>query len=374
MVRNYTDVGHLTGDNIGDADTGEDRMDRAASREGLTPDAIADKYIASFQRDIKLLNADIKADSADTMDHTPRATSYIKEIQEMVDKLLDKGFAYETSGGIYFDVSKYPEYTRLSGQKLDLQSAHAGHGVVSDGDKRNSADFALWIYAKGTHARALQTWDYTPTLSTGREPQSERCVGFPGWHIECSAMSHALLGSHFDIHMGGIEHIPVHHSNEIAQSESANGEKYVNYWVHNEHLLVDGKKMSKSEGTSYLLSDIMAKGIHPLTLRYFFLQAHYRSKQNFTWEALEASDVAYNKLKRQIEILRQSPVSLVIKPADVDTNAMQIQEKFLKAINNDFNFAQALAMVWTLIKDKELSSEAKLHLIDDFNTVFGLEL
>ncbi len=367
LVRNYTDVGHLTGDNIGDADSGEDKMDKAATREGLQPDAIADKYIASFEKDITLLHAN-------SADSKPRATEYINEIKIMVNELLVKGFAYQTSQGIYFDVVKYPEYTKLSGQKLDLQSVHAGHGNVSDGEKRNNSDFALWIYAQGPHAKALQTW------SSSFEDKNIiiKKNGFPGWHIECSAMSRALLGDHIDIHMGGIEHIPVHHTNEIAQSESANGVKYVNYWLHNEHLLVDGKKMSKSEGTSYLLSDIISKSIDPLALRYFFLQAHYRSKQNFTWEALDASATAYKKLKRQVDILSASdmdPLHLEKKlEIEVNPKFISYQSKFLSSINNDFNFSQALAIIWTLLKDNDLSSIQKLELIHEFNKVLGLEL
>ena len=229
LVRNYTDVGHLTGDNIGDADTGEDRMDKAARRDNKTPDEIADFYIDRYIKDIKLLNAD-------SADYTPRATEYISEIIEMVGELLDKDFAYTTEQGVYFNVAKYSEYTRLSGQKLDLQNVGSGHGDVSDNNKINSADFALWIFTVGSHADALQTW------------KSPFGLGFPGWHMECSVMAKVILGNHFDIHMGGIEHIPVHHTNEIAQSECANGEKYVNYWLHNEHLLIDNKKMSKSEG------------------------------------------------------------------------------------------------------------------------------
>lgn len=369
LVRNYTDVGHLTSDNLVGhdghgielAETGIDRMDKAANREGLTPDAIADKYIASFERDTTLL----KANSADSK---PRATTFIKEMQKMINELLIKGFAYETTQGIYFDISQYPKYTELSGQKLDLQNTHSGHGEVSDEQKRNSADFALWIYAIGTHAGASQTWEYSPPFGDRDESR-----GFPGWHIECSAMSKALLGTHLDIHMGGIEHIPVHHTNEIAQSESANGEKYVNYWIHNEHLLVDNKKMSKSEGTSYLLSDIIAKDIGPLALRYFFLQAHYRSKQNFTWEALEASSTAYKKLKRQMKILSSSDMA----PPFTGENGFEGElytKKFLKSVNNDFNTPQALAIVWTLLKDKNINSNEKLNLIYKFNEVLGLDL
>ena len=377
LVRNYTDVGHLTGDNVGDADTGEDRMDKAANREGLTANAIADKYIANFERDIKLLNAD-------SADEKPRATEYIDEMKNMISDLYSKGpegsnekFAYKTSKGIYFDISKYPSYTKLSGQKLDLQNTHSGHGDVHDSGKRNSADFALWIYAIGAHANALQTWE-GPNLdvihhTSTKEEDAPR--GFPGWHLECSVMSKHFLDAHFDVHMGGIEHIPVHHTNEIAQSECANGEKYVNYWLHNEHLLIDGNKMSKSEGTAFTINDIINKNINPLTLRYFFLQAHYRSKQNFTWEALLASQTAYNKLKKQIENLKLLSSLKLNKISTTQNNKVIInlyEEKFLKAINNDFNTSQALAIIWILLKDKDIYSDEKLNLIYKFDQVLGV--
>ena len=364
LIRNYTDVGQLTGDNIGDADNGEDRMDKAAAREGLNPTTIANKYIDNFEHDIKLLNAD-------SADAKPRATMYIKEIQEMVNHLLALDIAYETAQGIYFDISKYPEYTKLSGQKLDLQHVGTGHGEAKDNMKRNNADFALWIYAKGAHANALQTWESNFDKDNTKNNEKNK-RGFPGWHIECSVMSRHFLGSHFDIHMGGIEHIPVHHTNEIAQSECANGEKYVNYWIHNEHILIDSQKMSKSAGNVYFLKDIINKDINPIVLRYFFLQAHYRSKQNFTWEALQASHTAYNKLKRQIDILKSDKIE---ENRDTEFKLKEnYQNIFLLAINNDFNTPQALAIVWKLLKDKDITPQNKLELIVGFDQVLGLEL
>ena len=400
LVRNYTDVGHLTGDNVGDADTGEDRMDKAARRDGKTPDEIANFYIANFEHDIQLLNAD-------SAKYKPRATKdeYIKEIKSIVQNLLTKDIAYITGQGIYFDISKYPEYTKLSGQKLDLQNVGSGHGDVSDNEKRNSADFALWIFAVGTHADALQTWDNTFNKKDGtilnKELRENPSKGFPGWHIECSAMSKALLDKDnanvdytLDIHMGGIEHIPVHHTNEIAQSECANDKKYVKYWIHNEHLLVDGKKMSKSEGTSYLLGEVINylrencpndttfyqkiedDKFYSNVLRYFFLQAHYRSKQNFTWEALLASYTAYVKLLKEVEKLNSTLTltSLPASPQKGKEEMQNYQNKFLKAINKDFNIPMALGIMWSMIKDKEVGTEDKVKLIEDFNKVFGLTL
>ena len=351
LVRNYTDVGHLTGDNIGDADTGEDRMEKASKREGLSPEQIANKYIEIYKKDINLLNTL-------TPENTPKATEHIDDIIDMVQKLLDKDFAYITSKAIYFDVSKASNYTRPSGQKLeDLQNGH-GHGDVTDTDKKNSSDFALWFFKTGVHKNILQYWP-----SPFKSPEVENGVGFPGWHIECSAMSKHFLGNTLDIHIGGIEHIPVHHTNEIAQSENANEAKYVNYWIHNEHLLVDGKKMAKSEGTSFLISDLIENGFDPLVLRYFFLQAHLRSKQNFTWESLTASKNAYEKLLKFYQGID--------KIGAVNT---EYKKTFTEFINDDFNTAGALASVWDLIKDENVKEEDKKATIIDFNRIFGFNL
>jgi cysteinyl-tRNA synthetase len=351
LVRNYTDVGHLTGDNIGDADTGEDRMEKAAKREGLSPEQIADKYIEIYKKDINLLNTL-------TPENTPKATEHIDDIIDMVQKLLDKGLAYITSKAIYFDVSKAKNYTRLSGQKLEDLKGGIGHGDVTDSAKKNSADFALWFFKTGVHKNILQYWP-SPFIST----EVEKGFGFPGWHIECSAMSKHFLGNTLDIHIGGIEHIPVHHTNEIAQSENANGEKYVNYWIHNEHLLVDGKKMSKSEGTSFLISDLIEKNYSPIALRYFFLQAHLRSKQNFTWESLTASKNAYEKLLKFYQNIDTF--------GDINT---EYKNKFTEFINDDFNTAGALAIVWDLVKDESIKAVDKKATIVDFNRVLGLDL
>lgn len=374
LVRNYTDVGHLTGDNIGDADSGEDRMEKAAKRENSTPDEIANRYIDIYNKDIASLG---------TLPPTnaPRATEYIQEMQSMVSALLEKGFAYSTPLAIYFDISKAHDYTRLSKQKLENLLTGTGHGDVSDNAKRNAGDFALWFFKAGTHANALQTW---PSPFTS--PLVENGIGFPGWHIECSAMSRALLGNTLDIHMGGIEHIPVHHTNEIAQSECCNGVPYVHYWIHNEHLLVDGGKMSKSEGTSYSVADIvnaLTKDIPPeqvekmkiresgaLVLRYFFLQAHYRSKQNFTWDGLFASEVAYNKLLGKL-------VQLNRNGSESKENSELIKsytDKFNSYINDDFNIPGGLSVVWEVINDKGLNSSEKIFLVYRFDKVLGLNL
>lgn len=351
FVRNYTDVGHLTGDNIGDADAGEDRMEKAAKRENLSPDAIADKYISAFDADIRMLNVIPPT-------HAPRATHYINDMIEMVQDLLDKGFAYTSAYAVYFDVKKFPEYTKLSGQKLDHLESGEGHGDVADTNKHGPHDFAVWFFKAGAHQNALQTWE-SPFTS----PLVENGRGFPGWHIECSAMSKHHLGATFDVHMGGIEHVPIHHTNEIAQSECANGAHYVNYWLHNEHLLVDGKKMGKSEGNAYVMQDVIGHGNDPLALRYFFLQAQYRSKQNFTWESLDASETAMKRLKAIVSALPEG--------GTIDEN---YRELFLTHMNDDFNSAGALAVVWELLKNPEISDADKRATILDFDHVLGLRL
>jgi cysteinyl-tRNA synthetase len=351
FVRNYTDVGHLTGDNIGDADQGEDRMEKAAKRENLSPDIIADKYIKAFNEDIASLHVLPPT-------HATRATHYISDMIEMTKTLLEKGFAYTTEHAVYFEVKKFADYTKLSGQKLEHQETGEGHGTVSDPQKKDPHDFALWVFKAGTHANALQTWE-----SPFNSPLVENGRGFPGWHIECSAMIKHHLGKTIDLHMGGVEHIPIHHTNEIAQSECANGEHFVNYWVHNEHLLVDGKKMGKSEGNSYVMKDIVDHGFEPLILRYFFLQAHYRSKQNFTWEGAEASRTAFTKLKQTFLALPQGGAI-----------SETYENRFHEAINDDFNGSQGLAITWELLKDDNVSPADKKATLLKFDEVLGFDL
>ena len=351
FVRNYTDVGHLSGDNEGDADTGEDRMEKAAKREKLDPNKIAKKYQDSYEEDIQKLNTIFP-------NSTPKATEYIKEQIEMIEILLEKSFAYITPLAIYFDTSKAKDYHRLSGQSEEYNISGAGTGEIKDKNKKNSNDFVLWFFKAGVHKNALQTW----TTISFSSPLVEHGEGFPGWHLECSAMAKSLLGDTLDLKMGGIEHIPIHHTNEIAQSENANDTEYVKYWLHNEHLLVDGKKMSKSEGTSFLLSDIEKKGFSPLDLRYFFLQAHYRSKQNFTWEALEASKNALEKLQNKIQNL-----------PDGGAVNKKYKQKFIEKIEDDFSIPEALAIVWEILKS-DLSDIDKKFTILDFDKILGLKL
>jgi len=347
FARNYTDVGHLSDD----ADEGEDKLEKGAKREGISPEKIAAKYIAQFEADVKALNCLEPA-------YKPRATEYIPQMAAMVQELLAKGFAYATDLAIYFEVSKAADYTKLSGQKLDQNISEAGKGEVSDPGKKAPADFAVWFFKTGTHQQALQAWEHR--FSGIDQPVS---AGFPGWHLECSAMNKLIFGPTIDIHMGGVEHIPVHHTNEIAQSEAANGRPFVNYWLHNEHLTVDGAKMSKSGGTAYSLADVIAKGYDPLVLRYFFLGAHYRSKQNFTWEALEAAKSALDNLRSQLASC-QPETGIVDKV---------LKQKFVSALEDDFNLPAGLAVVWEVLKSA-LPAGDKRATILDFDRVLGLGL
>jgi|WetSurMetagenome_2_1015567.scaffolds.fasta_scaffold00517_18 cysteinyl-tRNA synthetase len=353
-VKNYTDVGHL----ISDEDMGEDKMEKGAKREGLTPEEIAEKYINIYEQDTADLN--IKEPWK-----KPRATKHIKEMQAMVKTLLQKDFAYTTPLAIYFDVSKFPNYTELSRQDLEKNIAGEGTGDVNDPAKKNPHDFALWFFRAGVHANALQFWP-----SPFKSPLVKAGEGFPGWHIECSAMAKKYLGPTLDVHMGGIEHIPVHHTNEIAQSEAANGVKYVNYWLHNEHLLVNNEKMAKSTGTGFTLSEVKAKGFSPLALRYYFLSANYRSKQNFTWEGLEA---AQNGLENLYKDVWKAWVDLPDNsiPTGGVVNA-EFKNKFLEALCDDFNTPAALAVVQEMLKS-DLTALDKFATIVDFDEALGLD-
>lgn len=346
FVRNYTDVGHLTSD----GDEGEDKMEKAAKRDNATPESIAAQYTEQFEQDCAHLNIIPPT-------HAPKATDYIPQMISLVERLIKAEYAYETPHAIYFDTSKVDDYTKLSKQKLEQLRDGAGTGDVHDSDKKNSTDFAVWFFKTGAHEHAIQTWE-----SPFGSPLVENGAGFPGWHIECSSFIEDILGDTIDIHMGGIEHIPIHHTNEIAQSEAAHeGAPLANYWLHNEHLTVDGGKMSKSEGTSYILNDIIEKNIDPIALRYFFIQAHYRSSQNFTWNALTASQTALTKLKRHVG-------------SKVGTIHTDYMNKFNDALSDDFNFPAALAVTWLIVKDVTVTDPDRTATLLAFDTVLGLNL
>ncbi len=347
FVRNYTDVGHLTSD----SDSGEDKMQKASKRENASPKEIAEKYIKIFEKDVAELNTLVP-------DYKPKATEYIEEIIDMVQILLDKGFAYSTDLAIYFDVTKAKNYTKLSRQVLEDNQSGAGSGDVEDPHKRHPADFSVWFFKAGKHENAIQYWK-----STFKSPLVKDGEGFPGWHIECSAMIRKLLGKTIDVHMGGIEHVPVHHTNEIAQSEGVNGAPLSNYWLHNEWLVTNNIKLSKSEGTSLDLEQIKEKGFSPLALRFFFTQAHYRSRQNFTWEALEAAQNGYVNLLKHIS-------SLGDKIGKVDE---KFKKEFSDVLADDFNTPQAVAVLFEMLKSN-ISNADKLATALDFDRVLGLKL
>lgn len=334
-VMNITDVGHL----VSDGDTGEDKMEKGAKKLGKSVFDIAKMFEQQFKDSCRELNINLPKDLM-------HATEYIKEQIELIKILEEKGFTYKTTDGIYYDTSKFPDYFKLSGQN---PNELRGGARIELGDKKNITDFALWKFSPPNEKRQME-WE------------SPWGMGFPGWHIECSAMSMKALGDSFDIHTGGIDHISIHHTNEIAQSEAATGKPFVNYWVHHNFLTVDGEKMSKSLENYYTVQDIIEKGFNPLALRYLYLQTHYRQEMNFTWEALEASQTALNKLYREVSLY--SNASNPIK---------EYEDEFLNAVNDDLNMPKALSIVWEVVKSDKNSSE-KLATILKFDEVLGLSL
>ncbi|MEK7135485.1 MAG: cysteine--tRNA ligase [Patescibacteria group bacterium] len=332
QVMNITDVG-IGGNN----DEGEDKIISGLKREGkeITMEnmkSLADFYTERFKEDIGKLN--IK------MPHVlPKASEHLVEQIEMIKTLESKGFTYLTSDGIYFDTSKDPHYGKLGRLGKETESR------VENGEKKSSRDFALWKF--NNHLGYPSPWGQ----------------GFPGWHLECSAMSTKYLGNSFDIHTGGIDLAPIHHNNEIAQSENACGCEFVRYWLHNEFVNVPEGKMAKSEGTGITLKTLEEKGFSPLTYRYFLLMAQYRTPVTFTWEALEAAQNAYNKIKRLVDSWPDG--------GKVDE---AYKAKFVEKIENDLNTPQALAVLWTMVKDKDMKDEDKKATAQNFCSVFGLGL
>lgn len=269
-VMNITDVGHLTSD----ADEGEDKMEKSAKEKNMSVYEIAKIYTDAFFKDIGKLNIE-------TPEHVVKATEHIKQMEEYVIEIMNNGYAYETSKGIYFDTSKLKSYGELS--RIDLNKQRAGARIEVDPEKRNPLDFALWIKAPKEH---IMKWD----------SKFGKC--YPGWHIECSAMSREYLGDVFDIHTGGVDHIPVHHENEIAQAKGATGKNPAHYWMHVEFLLIDNGKMSKSLKNVYLIDDLEKKGIEPLAYRYLCFTSHYRNKLNFTWDSVESAQKSLIRLRK----------------------------------------------------------------------------
>ncbi len=338
-VMNITDVGHLESD----ADEGEDKMLKAAKREQKDPFEIARFYTECFLQDMHKLNIDMPGIIAKATEHIPDMIAYVQEI-------LDNGYAYETSKGIYFDITKLDQYPVLSNRKLEEQIA--GARVEVDKEKRNPYDFALWIKAPENH---IMKWESPWGLS------------YPGWHLECSAMGRKYLGDRFDIHTGGVDHIPTHHENEIAQSKGATGCIPAKRWMHCEFLLVDGGKMSKSLGNTYTLAQLAEKGIEPLAYKLFCYTSHYRNKLNFTFEGAKAAQVALQRL-------REAYLKHVQGTATVDKTELEnYEQQFTQAINDDLNMPFAMSMVWEVAKKAE-KAKAYAEILEKWDKVLGLDL
>lgn len=337
-VKNITDVGHLTQDDI---DQGEDKMLKAARREGKTPYDIARFYEEAFREDenkLNILPAEI----------FPRATEYIPQMIAIIERLIKNGYAYEIDGSVYYDVDKFPAYGQLSGNTLE--NLKIGARLEAKEEKKNPYDFALWLKAGEEH---LMRWD------------SPWSVGYPGWHIECSAMSTTNLGETLDFHTGGEDNVFPHHEDEIAQSEGATGQKFVNYWVHARHLLVGGEKMSKSKGNFYTLKDIEERGFPPLAYRYLCLTSHFQSQMNFTWQALEDSRNALETLKYSFRSIETD------KKGELSNDYLK---KFTFSLENNLDTPGAVAITWELIKDQQIKPEDKKVTILKFDEILGFDL
>lgn len=344
-VMNVTDVGHLQSD----GDEGEDKMALGASREHKTVWEIAKFYEDAFFEDCKKLN--VKRPNV-----VCRATDHINEMIKFIQKLEEKGYTYESNGNVYFEIDKFPGYTKLA--NLSIDELEAGSRIEIDPNKKNPLDFVLW-FTNSKFANQIMQWD----SPWGR--------GFPGWHLECSAMSMKYLGEKIDIHCGGIDHIPVHHTNEIAQSECALGHKWVNYWVHGEFLVLDGGKMSKSSGDFLTVSRLEEEGFNPLDYRYFCLQSKYRKQLVFSFESLKDAQNGYRALKKKIgAIISNIEDGLIINKELIEA----YQEKFKAQISDDLNLANAFTVLNEVIKDSALNNKEKAFLIEDFDKVFSLDL
>ena len=339
---NITDVGHL----VSDGDEGEDKMIKSAKEEHKTPLEIAEHYTKLFFQDLKDLNIEMPEIICKATDHIPEMLEYVK-------KLVENGYAYETSTAIYFDISKLDKYPILS--NLDIEEQKAGARVNVDPEKRNPYDFALWIKAPENH---LMKWD------------SPWGPSYPGWHIECSAMGQKYLGEQFDIHTGGIDLIPTHHENEIAQSKGACGKIPANYWLHGEYLLINGGKMSKSLGNVYLIKDIKDRGYDPIVYKLLCYSCSYRIKLNFTWKGMEATSKSLERLRNGYKIHKEGKDKL----DEQDRKRLEeIEHNFHEAVNDDMNMPLAMSYVWEAVRYNKKSSEVA-DLLLKFDTVLGLKI
>ncbi|HEV2582418.1 MAG TPA: cysteine--tRNA ligase, partial [Ktedonobacteraceae bacterium] len=345
-VKNITDVGHMRQEMV---DRGEDKMLAQARKEGKTSRQIAEFYTGAFHEDENKLNIQ-------PAKVFPRATDHIAEMIAIISGLLAKGVACDINGNVYFDIKRFPGYGKLSGNQLENMLAGVREGVVTD--RHNPEDFPLWKLAEPDREMAWESpW--------GR--------GFPGWHIECSAMSMKYLGSSFDLHTGGVDNIFPHHEDEIAQSEAFTGEPFANYWIHAQHLLADGQKMAKSTGNAYTRAEIEARGFDAMSLRYFYTTALYRSRLNFTFRALQASQTALERLRGlAYGLLQEADSAALFSQEPLVANAWQ--ERFLREVENDLNMPRAMAVIWAMLADETCSPTARLRLLLDADRILGFGL
>lgn len=339
-VVNITDVGHLTEENI---DQGEDRMEKGARREGLTVWDVAKKYTEAFMVDMKKLNV------------TPpsiwsKATDYIEEQIALVKTLEEKGYTYSISDGIYFDTSRFSTYADFA--KLDVDGLQEGARVEKNTEKKNPTDFALWKFSPETEQRAME-WE------------SPWGKGFPGWHVECSAMAMHHLGETIDIHTGGIDHVPVHHTNEIAQSEAATGKEFAKFWLHNEHVDISGAKMAKSDNNFLTLQSLEDRGYDPLAYRYLLMLTHYRKKIDFTWDALDAASNALKHLRSKANALGD---------VSADQGALPYEQEFFAALEDDLNTPRAIAAMWDMLDDDSYDNPQKRKSLEHFDNVLNVDI
>lgn len=346
-VQNVTDVGHL----ISDGDEGEDKMEKGASITGMTVWEVAKEYTEYFNNVMKELNIFPPTVIC-------KATEHVEDQVVLIEKIMANGFAYDTEEAVYFDVTKFADYGKMFNQSFEDKTVGSREEVETNNSKKHPADFVLWFKRVGKYKDHVMHWS---------SPWGD---GFPGWHIECSAMSMKYLGEQFDIHTGGEDHLSIHHPNEIAQSEAGTGKKpFVKYWMHTSFLMVDGKKMGKGFNNLYKLTDLEEKGFAPIALRYYFLTTHYRKQMNFTWEGLNGAKTAWTKLNKMVVDLTDEPVT-----ADGYSNeGKEFYTKFVAAMEDDLNTSSALSVVWEMMKS-DISDAAKKNLINVMDSVLGLNL
>lgn len=346
-VQNVTDVGHL----VSDGDEGEDKIEKGAAFSGKTVWEVAKEYTDYFNevmRELNILTPTVVC----------KATEHVSDQIALIEKIIENGFGYDTEEAVYFDVTRFPDYGKMFNQNFEDKTVAAREEVETGSFKKYPADFVLWFKRVGKFADHVMYWS---------SPWGD---GFPGWHIECSAMSMKYLGEQFDIHTGGEDHLSIHHPNEIAQSEAGTGKKpFVRYWIHTTFLMVDGKKMSKSLGNLYKLTDLEERGFSPLALRYYFLTTHYRKQMNFTWEGLAGANTALAKLNKMVRDLDAESVAL----EELSDSGKLYWDKFVASMEDDLNTSLSLSIVWEMMKS-DIENVEKKSLIALMDSVLGLRL